>query len=768
MKKFGIGMKIALGFGLLIVISCVLGMMAIWNMHNVQDQSTILAREYVPEVDVAVEIREAANQVMFEMRGYGFTEDEKFYKNTQKAVQSVDNALAKARDLEAQSPNLKQLKGQIEAATKAFDGYKDLISQTVDINAGLAKNREMLNSSAATYMKNCAEFLDGQNTAFKKNLSERQNKIIVVTHVVERGLHARIENLKALAANDMHRMKRTATLILETNQELETIRPITRSAENIKQIDTIETHAKNYAEAMEGYIRTQEEKYRQDMDLAAYQYTKNCEEFLKSQHHSLTREMLESRSKINLANNIIDLGNTTRVGVYKSQALRSPRIMEDALNNFRKIDESFDSLKQVTRAEADLERIEAVRTAGKTYQTAMKDFLDNWLELQDLGNKRTVAGLSVIEACKITADAGLQATDKVAKEAVSSLDNASTIMIIGFVAALMVGILSAFFIIRGITRPVNNITKGMNEGSNQVASAAIQVSSASQSLAEGASQQAASIEETSSSMEEMASMTKKNAENAFQADNLMKEANLVVSRSNDSMAKLIHSMEDISNASEETSKIIKTIDEIAFQTNLLALNAAVEAARAGEAGAGFAVVADEVRNLAMRAADAAKNTAELIEGTVKKVNDGSELVSTTNEAFRQVAEHAAKVGDLVSEISEASKEQSNGIDQVNNAIAEMDKVVQQNAANAEESASASEEMSAQAEQLRDYVGDLVMLVTGDKEHTIAVPDKKRVKAVSYTSNVISAKKSKQIDHNPKEIRPEQVIPFDEEDAFENF
>ncbi len=164
-----------------------------------------------------------------------------------------------------------------------------------------------------------------------------------------------------------------------------------------------------------------------------------------------------------------------------------------------------------------------------------------------------------------------------------------------------------------------------------------QVSSASQQLAAGSSEQAASIEETSSSLEEMSSMTSQNADNAGCADNLMKEVNQVVGQANASMTELTTSMAHISQASEETSKIIKTIDEIAFQTNLLALNAAVEAARAGEAGAGFAVVADEVRNLAMRAADAAKNTADLIEGTVKKVSDGSDLVTKTNDAFTLVA-----------------------------------------------------------------------------------------------------------------------------------
>jgi methyl-accepting chemotaxis protein len=181
---------------------------------------------------------------------------------------------------------------------------------------------------------------------------------------------------------------------------------------------------------------------------------------------------------------------------------------------------------------------------------------------------------------------------------------------------------------------------------------------------------------------------------------------------NQVMNNLITSMNEISTASENTQKIVKTIDEIAFQTNLLALNAAVEAARAGEAGAGFAVVADEVRNLAMRAAEAAKNTAGLIEETVQKIHGGTELVQKTNEAFIKVADDSAKIGQLISEIAAASKEQSQGIEQLNIAVSEVDKVIQQNAARAEESASASEEMNAQAEQMKSFVHDLNVLVNG--------------------------------------------------------
>lgn len=331
-------------------------------------------------------------------------------------------------------------------------------------------------------------------------------------------------------------------------------------------------------------------------------------------------------------------------------------------------------------------------------------------------NAQVEARQAEIEARAARAEADARALVEATKEETQQgvrniilLIGGSTLVVIAFV------LLGAFLFTRqGIARPIQRMIDGLTNAADQVDEASGEISAAGQSLADGASSQAASIEETSSSLEEIAAMTRQNADHAAAADRIMRETRGTVTEAHESMNELTSAMQEISRSSDETSKIVKTIDDIAFQTNLLALNAAVEAARAGEAGAGFSVVANEVRNLAMRAADSAKETAERIEDTSRKVHDGSALVTRTGNAFNRVAEGASKVADLVSEISAASGEQARGIDQVNRAVSEMDHIVQQNASQAEETASASEEMRAQSAQLKDIIHELGSLVRGSR------------------------------------------------------
>jgi methyl-accepting chemotaxis protein/methyl-accepting chemotaxis protein-1 (serine sensor receptor) len=281
--------------------------------------------------------------------------------------------------------------------------------------------------------------------------------------------------------------------------------------------------------------------------------------------------------------------------------------------------------------------------------------------------------------------------------------------LIGLSLALGAGIL---FVVRRTSLTLQKAAAEIGEGAGRINSASSQVASSSQSLAQGASEQAASLEETSASTEEITCMTRKNAESSKSAAGVVATVNEQVKEGNQTLDQMVTSMQQINASSDKISKIIKVIDEIAFQTNILALNAAVEAARAGEAGMGFAVVADEVRNLAQRSAQAAKDTAGLIEESIATSRDGSAKLERVAGVIRAITESAAEVKTLVDEVNLGSQEQARGIDQISKAIAQMDQVTQSTAASAEESASASEELSAQAQALNHIVSELGQLVGG--------------------------------------------------------
>ena len=383
--------------------------------------------------------------------------------------------------------------------------------------------------------------------------------------------------------------------------------------------------------------------------------------------------------------------------------------------NWKKVEESFDKFnKNVKEWAAKVESSEDLKPIATAVQAQNLNFQSKVVEFRNqITNQKEYAGQMNIyngNLNGICRELGQKSVRILKDQSRFSLQ-----MIFGSIlAALLIGSAYAFISIRKIVGKINSVIDGVNSGAEQVFLATEQVASASQALAEGASEQAASLEETSSSLEEMSAMTKSNATNANQAKIMMGEAKEIVEEVEKHMADMDGAIANITRSSEETAKIIKTIDEIAFQTNLLALNAAVEAARAGEAGAGFAVVADEVRNLAMRAAESAKNTAALIGDTDKAVKVGNELTVATKKAFQENISITGRVHQLVEEIASASMEQAQGIDQVNKAVGEMDKVVQQNAAHAEQSAGAAREMNAQAEDMKTFVDDLIALVEGGK------------------------------------------------------
>jgi methyl-accepting chemotaxis protein len=506
------------------------------------------------------------------------------------------------------------------------------------------------------------------------------------------------------------------------------------------------------------------DKDKVEMDKAGKEYMDICAAFIAVQMKKLDNEVKAALSseamtgakadatitvdklkerirKTELSNEIVELGNVIRIGNWKSQATRDPKLYEDALKKFVDVNKALDELKPITTQEQDLKEIEACRAAAKDYHEAMTDFLKNWSAREELNKKRGVAAAAVLDAAKTTSMTGMDDTSKAAGAAASALSTATITMISGLVVAIVIGLVLSVLITRSIIEPIkaifkglktmstaelsetaqtfNNIIDGLTEGAAQVNDAAQQVASASQQLAAGASEQASSLEETSSALEEMAAMTKTNAENAKQANEFVDQTRVVAEEGDKTTARLGGAMTAINESSDKISKIIKVIEEIAFQTNLLALNAAVEAARAGEHGKGFAVVAEEVRNLAQRAAQAARETTTLIEDSVNRAREGSTVAGDVAKSLSGIVTNVAKVTTLVNGISRASQEQAQGVEQVNVAVTQMDKVTQQNSAAAEESASAAEELSAQATATQGRVNELVAVLRGSDGRTQA-------------------------------------------------
>ena len=288
----------------------------------------------------------------------------------------------------------------------------------------------------------------------------------------------------------------------------------------------------------------------------------------------------------------------------------------------------------------------------------------------------------------------------------------SLIVAFGLVGALFLQ-MKAFLI-----KPIRKVIHGLNTSGRQLGQASDEVLSSGNSLAGGVSELGHFLGEASSAVDRAAGVAKENAGRAGEADGLMRDVSKVVEEANRSMGDLMNAMGQISASSQEIQKIIKTIDEIAFQTNLLALNAAVEAARAGEAGAGFAVVADEVRNLALRAAEAARNTADLIETTAQKIGQGSQVVGKTGDAFSQVRATTLKTGEIIREIASASGEQAAELDRINRSVVDARDLVRQNGSEAERTVRTSQQLRDQARQMDSFVGRLASLI-GGRNHSHA-------------------------------------------------
>jgi methyl-accepting chemotaxis protein/methyl-accepting chemotaxis protein-1 (serine sensor receptor) len=423
-------------------------------------------------------------------------------------------------------------------------------------------------------------------------------------------------------------------------------------------------------------------------------------------------------------------------GVFVFASLQDPDRMEQCRQAFGEARKRYDADAESTRGllvtEDGRRSLSQMETAVKDFDQPANDYMRLVKEGKFDGVKQFISKVAAFsESLNTTAvqfrDQELEVLQQTQARAASIKSQSLFVNILLSCLLLAVGVL-AVFVVSGINRTLVTAITELADGAKQVASAAGQVSSSSQSLAQGSSEQAASLEETSASSQEISSMARQNSDNSRQTVHLVTQSQQKFVETNQSLEQMVVAMGEINTQSGKISKIIKVIDEIAFQTNILALNAAVEAARAGEAGMGFAVVADEVRNLAQRCAQAARDTASLIEESIVKSNEGKVKVDQVAEAIRSITEESAKVKQLADQVNVGSQEQARGIEQIGKGILQMEQVTQSTAAGAEESAAAAEQMSAQAATLLDVVTRLNAMVGGDEASNHALSVRRRPSA----------------------------------------
>ncbi|MDR1050049.1 MAG: methyl-accepting chemotaxis protein, partial [Deltaproteobacteria bacterium] len=318
-----------------------------------------------------------------------------------------------------------------------------------------------------------------------------------------------------------------------------------------------------------------------------------------------------------------DLSHDSYASLYRGLYESDPKHMDDSSKSVKELAGLVARMLSAVNNQAGKDMLNKILASSQDFLSAL-DQIKKTMARVNAASDRTVAlKKSAMSISSTLNTAFTQLCDRFAVETLRNLTRSVLTMAAGVGIALVISLVMAFMLTKAITTPLTNVIVMLTDGAQEVDAASGQLSQASNTLAEGATENAASLEETSAALEQLASMTKRNSDNAVEANSLMSQALDFIGKASSSMGNVIQAMAQIATSGNEIGKIIKTIDEIAFQTNLLALNAAVEAARAGEAGAGFAVVADEVRNLAIRSADAAKNTADLIAATISNINSGS-------------------------------------------------------------------------------------------------------------------------------------------------
>ncbi len=702
MKNLKLAWKFGIGFGLLILIVCALGGLAIVNMSSVRTQSTKISEEYIPEVAVANNLERSSREAIFEMRGFGFTSEEAYLASANKHLEDVHKYLAEAQALADKHPSLVKLRDNLTVAKAKAAEYERLVVETANKDKAMDELRLTMDKMASEFTKDNDTYIAGQTAKVKKD--------------IESGASANI--------------------------------------------------------------------LEQDID------------------------------KISMGNTISELVNDVRIANFKFQALRDPKLLQAALKNFSEAEALFAKLKPITANPENLKMLEASRVSAEAYQKTVQNFLANWLALQDLSKKRVDTADQLLASTKATSTAGIEGSQHMADNANSSLGSASTIMIVGLLVAIALGVIVAWIITTGITKPVfkgvtfaqqvaggdlsrtldldqkdeigelavalnamvanlktkiqeaeqKSIEAGQEsqkaqaamleakeaqekaqagermilEAADKIQSVVEIVTSASEELSaqieqssRGAEEQASRVGETATAMEEMNATVLEVAKNASQAADTSDKAKhkaeegsgvvrQVVIGINDVQKQALQLKEDMTILGQQAQgigQIMNVISDIADQTNLLALNAAIEAARAGEAGRGFAVVADEVRKLAEKTMTATKEVGDAINGiqngtqknignvdqAVRMIDDATGLASKSGESLNEIVTLVDLTTDQVRSIATASEQQSAASEEINRSIEDVSRISSETSDAMRQSAQAVGDLANQAQVLKTLV-----------------------------------------------------------------
>jgi len=616
--RFGLGWKIGAGFGSLILITLILGTVALWNMHNIRVQSAIVAQEHIRQIQLSNNIENSLMTMMSHFKAYVFVEEKQHLEDSNAELLKIRQYISEMKDFVIKSPHLTALSQPMSEIEAQISEYAKLVEETVQRTEQMAKNRQILIDTTRQYMENSYQFFESQNDAMKAEI---------------------FSELKPEKLSD--RLKKSI-----------------------------------------------------------------------------------------LINHVIDLGKDTRIAVVQAQAIRNPDLIRNAEKNFELMEAKLQQILVTTYLDEHIQEVEMVKAAAQTYKKAMNDLLSNWLVLQEISKKTSQILLQAQAKAQKVADEGLLQTEKNAKETVSSVTKASSVIFIGLIAAFVCGITVAVMITRGIvsamtkgvefanavssgdlTATVNtnrqdeigmllnalkdmasklkNVVSEVKKSATNVAVGSQQMSTTAEEMSQGAAEQAGSVEEISSSVTQISANIQQSAENAGQTEKIALKAAEDAQQGGKAVETTLVAMKGIVEK-------ISVIQEIARRTDMLALNAAIEAGRAGEQGKGFAVVASEVRKLSEKSQKAATEI-------IGMSTSGIDVAEKAVEIIGKIVPNIQKTADLVQEISEATSEQSGGLRQISDSIQQLEKVIQQNVSGSEEMAATAEELSSQSDFLKNMM-----------------------------------------------------------------